>query len=189
MKLTLLPLLLLLAMLGGSGCSSVTTTHPLSSDHKSIDREKFEGVWQMDESVVHVKFSPNGIAQIAGLKWDKDEFRMGKAKAIVTEGKKHNFLSVQFQEDTGEWASGYYFLAYKFTDQGDLILWLPVPEVFEASVETKQLQGTIEEGEYSKNVTITNEPGALLEIINDPDNLQAFDYTEPMVLKKISGDS
>jgi len=187
MKRNGLALLIVLALLVGSGCSSVITTHPLSPNPEPIDKEKFEGVWLLDDGTAHVKFSSNGIAQVAGLEWKKDKFRVNRCEAIVTQGKKHNFLSVRYLEGDGEW-EGYYFLPYKFTDHGDLILWPPVPDVFEEMVESGKLQGMVEKSEYSISITITNAPGALLNIINDPDNLELFNYREPVVLRRIAAD-
>ena len=138
MKINFIPFLLLLALLAGSGCSGVSTTRPLPIDHKSDDREKFEGIWKMgDIGLFHVKFSKNGIAQIALLEWKEEEFRMVKGEGTLTEGQKHNFLSIRGKEDDAE---GYSFVAYKFIDQGDLVLWLPVPEEFETIIATGQLQ-------------------------------------------------
>jgi hypothetical protein len=179
--------LLLLTLLLGSGCSSVTTTHPLSRDQHAVDVEKFEGIWLMENGSIHVKFTDNGVAKLAGLDWKENAFRVIRGEAIVTEGKKHNFLSVRYQEREGEW-EGYFFLPYKFTDQGDLILWPPVPKEFERMVESKKLLGIVRKGEYSTSITITNAPGALLDVINDPDSLKLFEYRKPMVLKKIAED-
>ncbi|MFH1038637.1 MAG: hypothetical protein V1789_08240 [PVC group bacterium] len=181
-------LLSISAMLLTSGCSSVTTKHPLSNNPKPIDQEKFEGVWLVDDTVVHVQFGSNGIAQIAGLEWENNQFHIVQGEMIVTEGDKHNFLSVRFQED-GKWMDDYLFLAYKFSEQGDLILWLPNEDVFEEAIEKKQLDGVIKQQQYSTDITITTAPEKLLEFIIDPDNLKLFEYREPMILRKVAGDT
>jgi hypothetical protein len=185
MKLNLSLPLLLIALLVASGCSSVTTTHPLSSNPKPIDQEEFEGAWLADDQTFHVKFSSNGVAKIAGVEWKSNQFHIVHGEMIVTEGDEHNFLSVRFQED-GEWMEDYFFLPYTFTEQDDLILWAPDTDVFEELIEKKQLQGIIKKGKYSTNITITNAPAGLLEIINDPENLKLFEYREPTILRKIT---
>lgn len=178
-------LLLVAAMLVAPGCSSVKTTQPLSSNPEPIDQDKFEGVWLLDDSVVHVQFSSNGVAKIAGLEWEDDRFQINRAEAIVTKGNKHNFISLRCQEDDGKW-DGYYFLPYKFTHQGDLVLWPPVPGAFEGMIEKKKLQGIVKKDEYTTAITITNAPARLLEVIDDPDNLNLFNYREPTILKKVA---
>ena len=185
MKLSLSLPLFLIALLVASGCSSVTTLHPLSSNTEPIDQEKFEGVWLVDDGTIHVKFASNGVARIAGLEWKDGQFHVNQGEAIVTQGKQHNFLSVRYKESDGRW-EGYYFLSYKFTDQGDLILWPPVPEVFAKMVKRKELQGIVKKGKYTTSVSVTNAPGGLFDIINNPENLELFDYREPLVLKKIA---
>jgi hypothetical protein len=187
MKLNGFPLLLLLVLLIGPGCSSVTSTHPLSIDPTPIDKEKFEGIWIMENGTIHVKFTDNGLARLAALDWEENEFRVIQGEAIVTQGKAHNFLSIRYQENP-EKREGYFFLPYKFTDQDDLVLWPPVPGVFEKMIENKKLKGIAKKGKYSTSITITNEAGALLNIINDPDNLGLFDYRNLIVLRKIATD-
>ena len=188
MKQFSIMLLSLSTLLLASGCSSVTTRLPLSSAPKPIDQEKFEGAWLVGDTVVHVKFDRNGVAQIAGVDWKDNQFQIVHAEMIVTEGDKHNFLSFRVQED-GKWMDGYLLAAYKFSEQGDLILWLPNSDVFEEAIEKKQLNGEVKTQQYSTDITITDPPEKLLGFINDPDNLKIFDYREPMVLRKVAGEN
>ena len=167
-------------------CSSVTIRYPISNSPEPIDQEKFEGIWLVDDDeVIHVKFAGNGIARIAGLEWENNQFTMMRGEMIISAGDEHNFLSVRFQEDD-KWMNDYYFLIYKFTEKGDLVLWLPNVDAFEEAIRKKQLQGIIEKEQYSTNITITNASEKLLEFINDPDNLMLFEYREPIVLYKIT---
>ena len=186
MKQFLFVLLSIFAMLLTLGCSSVTTRHPLSNNPEAIDHEKFEGVWLVDDDeVLHVKFTGNGIARIAGFEWESDQFNITHVEMIVTEGDEHNFLSVRFQEE-GKWMDDYYFLACKFTEKGDLVLWLPNVDAFEEAIGKKKLSGIINEDQYSTNITITDVPEKLFEYINGPDNLNLFDYKEPIIIYKIT---
>ena len=179
-------LLSISAMVLTAGCSSVRIKQPLSGVPKPIDREAFEGAWLTGDTVLHVKFDKNSVAQIAGVDWKDDQFHITRAEMIVTEGDKHNFLSVRAQED-GKWMDGYLLAAYKFSEQGDLILWAPRVDTFEEAIEKKQLNGEVKEQQYSTNITITDPPEKLLEFINDPDDLKIFDYREPMILHKVPG--
>lgn len=168
------------------GCTSVSITQPLSKEPKAIDREKFEGVWLMDNEPFHVRFGTDGIARIAGMEWKDNQFHVARAEMVVTKGVKHNFLSIRTQED-GKWTDGYGFVQYKFTDQGDLVIWIPNGGVFKEAVENKQLDGEIKKVQHSTEITITSDREKLLEFINDPDNLKLFEYRDPLILRKLTG--
>lgn len=186
MRVIVIAILLGSIMLFASGCSSVTTRHPLSGNPEAIEKEEFEGTWIADDNVFHVKFAGNGVAQIAGVEWESDQFHIVHGEMIVTKGNEHNFISVRFEEN-GKWMDDYAFLSYKFTDQGDLVLWVPDIDVFEEMVEKNLLQGVVRKGQYSTNITITDTSAKILEIINNPDNLKIFRYREPVFLRKLAG--
>lgn len=179
-------LLLVMAMLLATSCSSVSTSFPLSDDPKPIDQKEFEGAWLVDEEVFHVRFDSNGVAQTAVVEWKSNEFHIVRGEMTVAEGEENNFLSIRFQED-GKWTNNYFFLSYTFTEDHDLILWAPDVEAFEELLEKKELQGIVEKDQYSTSITITNEPALFLKCINDPDNLKLFQYRDPLILKKLSG--
>ncbi len=178
-------LLLGVAVMVSSGCSSVTTQFPLPRNPKPIDQGEFEGAWLADDKVLHVQFASNDVANIATLEWESNQFHIVHGEMIVTKGEENNFLSVRFQKE-GVWMDAYYFLSYKLTDQGNLILWLPDPDSFEEMVDEKRLQGIIKKGKYSTNIVITNTPAELLKIINDSHNSELFEYKEPIVLKRLT---
>lgn len=183
-------LLLLLTLVG---CSSVKITTPLPSGPELVDEEQLEGTWSIEDATIHVEFTANpvhtleesfnfnGIANIAWVEWDstEQEFKMKRAKAIPTRGKEHNFLSVRYQESDEKW-EGYYFVMYRITDDGDMILWLPIPEAFEELIKSKALNGV----ESGSETTITSASASLLEIIDVRDNQSFFNYTQPLILKK-----
>ena len=177
---------LMSAMLLAAGCSSVSSIHPLSAASAIVDREKFEGVWLIDKSAYTATVASNGVIRAASVEWKGEAFRLVELEALPAEGKSRKYLSIRIQEE-GQWTNKYYFVEYKFTDQGDLILWSPDVEVFEGAVTNHLLQGVLQKGQYSSDVTITNAPGALLEFIDQPRDQRLFNYTEPVILRKISG--
>lgn len=186
MKQFLLVLLSIFIIAFTPGCSSVTIRYPISNSPDPIDEEKFEGIWLVDDDeVIHVKFDSNGIARIAGLEWENNQFIMVHGEMIVSAGGEHNFMSVRFKEN-GKWMKDYYFLIYKFTDKGDLVLWLPDVDAFEEAIMKKQLHGIIEKDEYSTNIIITNTSEELLNFISDTSGQKLFEYREPIVLYKIT---
>jgi hypothetical protein len=174
--------LAMLVVILGAGCSSVTTVNPLSLETKPLDKDKFEGTWLLGKESVSVRFASNGVARIAGVRWENDQFRLEQREMIITEGEEYNFLSIRFEED-GKWTNQFFFLQYHFTEEGDLLLWLPNSKVFEEAIKTNRLQGV----KHNSGVIITNTPGELLKFINNSDNLQLFEYREPIVVKKVAG--
>ena len=186
MKQFLLVLLSIFIIVLTLSCSSVTIRYPISNSPEPIDQKKFEGIWLVDDDeVVHVKFDSNGIARIAGLEWENNQFTMMHGEMIVSAGDEYNFLSVRFQED-GKWMNNYYFLVYKFTEKGDLILWLPNVDAFEEAIMKKELQGIVMKEQYSTSITITSTSEELLNFISDTSNQKLFEYREPIVLYKIT---
>lgn len=172
-----------------AGCSAVTTPHPLSTQPKPVDKDRFEGTWQGGEGTVSVRFASNGVARLAGTEWNDEQFRLVQGEMIVAEGKKDNFISVRFEEN-GTWTNRYFFFQYKFTGNGDLVLWSPNIDEFEAAIKSNVLQGVVTTKMVMKknttSVSVTNSPGELLDFMNDPGRRNLFNYREPLVLRKIA---
>jgi len=176
--------LLALALLYSAGCSSVMIEEPLPGNPEPFDQRSFEGTWLFDGNVVELKFGSNGTAKIAGLEWKDDQFQLWQQELIVTKGTRHNFLSLRAEEN-GELMEDYFFAAYTFSDNGDLIVWIPEEDAFEKLVSEDVLEGSVTKGKSSKNILITSPPAKLLEILNDRKNRELFDYTEPIVFRKL----
>ena len=169
-----------------AGCDTVTMWQPLSAAPQPIDREQFEGAWRVGGSgIFHIRFGEDGVGRIAAVDWENGEFSIRHGQMIVTEGQAHNFLSVRFQEDD-EWQA-YHLAQYRFTEQGDLILWLPNIKTFEKAVEDNALRGMVEMRRHSTHVVLTGDPAVTLLFIDDPENLTLFDYRNPIVVKKLAG--
>jgi hypothetical protein len=165
------------------GCSSVTIEQPLSEHPTPLDKDKFEGTWLIEKLILDIRFASNGVARIATTDWKDDRFRLVQGEMIVTEGRKDNFISVRFEED-GAWTNQYFLLQYTFTDNGDLVLWLPNMDEFEDAIRTNTLQGVIEK-QYSTSISVTNPPAGLLDFMNDPQRQNLFELREPIVLRRI----
>lgn len=168
-------------------CSPVTTTHPLTTKPKAIDREKFEGSWLIDDEghTLQVKFDDEGIAQIAALEWKNNHFELETMEMTIAEGGEHNFMSLRAKED-GQWMKNYFFAQYKFTEQGDLVAWLPDSKAFENAIKEKLIHGKIKPGKYSTDINVSSDASTLLKLINSSKNPELFDYQNPIVLRKIA---
>ena len=83
------------------------------------------------------------------------------------------------------WDDRYYFAQYRFTEPGDLVLWLPDTKAFGDAVAKGKLEGVVEKGKHTQSVMISSKPEKVLAFLNDPVNGALFDEKEPMVLKRL----
>lgn len=178
----LLSVLLLLPAL--AGCSSVTVRQPLPLMADAAELADFEGDWVSEGQVLHLRFGADGIGRLAGLEWRDDRFIVNEGELVVSRGAERSFLSVRLTEN-GSWLEGYYFVQYRFTGQGDLVLWLPDAAAFADAVAKGKLAGTVEKGSNAGSVAIASPPEKLLAFLTDPANGSLFDYREPMIVKKL----
>lgn len=171
------------AMLLLCSCDTVTTSRPLTTTPKAIDKEKFEGTWIVNGGAIHVNFTDDGIAHTAWLEWKKDQFEMTRGELFMLEDEDDHFFSARFQEN-GKWEDKYFLAQYMFTDEGDLVIWMPKADIFAEAIKKNLLQGTVKKDKYSSNISITSDSKALLKFIKTSGNLKAFEYKEPIILKK-----
>lgn len=169
-----------------SACSTVRISAPLPVTPLPADRLKFEGAWQSNDEIIFVRFGSNGVVRLAGIDWKNDDFVVEKGEFTITECKNDsNLLSVRFQEN-GVWTEGYFFVRYRFDDQGNLILWRPIPEVFRDLVAGGTLKGTVKKGDYSLDVLLTDGGDSILAYLNSGERMKLFDYQEPLVMRRVT---
>jgi hypothetical protein len=172
-------------MLLAFGCSSVTTVQPLPWKIEPADQDKFEGTWLLGGGALQIRFAETGVARFAGLDWEDGQFQLERGEMTICHGEELDFLSVRTEEG-GAWMDRYYLVQYRFTDEGDLVLWLPNPEAFAEAIAHGRLEGTVEGGDCCPDATITSQPDTLLELIDDADDRELFDYREPMILRRVT---
>lgn len=177
-----LSILFLLAVL--AGCSSVTVKQPLPSMADAAELAAFEGEWVSEGQILYVRFGADGIGRFAGVDWKEDRFSLDEGEIIVSKGAEKGYLSVRLMEN-GKWLDNYYIAQYRFTGQGDLILWLPDIVAFADAVGKGKLDGVVEKGSHTGSVALTSTPEKLMAFLNDPANGALFDYREPMIIKKL----
>jgi hypothetical protein len=173
-----------------AGCTMVEIQHPLSAQPEPVDKDKFEGTWLLENSAIEIRFACNGVAKLAMVGWEDDQFRLVHGEMIVTEGKHDNFISFR-GEEAGEWMTNYILLKYKFTEDGYLLLWWSSQEAFAAAIENNLLSGVVKRSlflgrETIDSVTLASPPDELLKFIDDPERRDLFDYRDPDILRKIA---
>jgi hypothetical protein len=173
-----------LIALGVAGCSSVTLTQPLPGNAEAARRTPFEGDWISGDQVVHVRFDSTGTGRFAGVDWKRERFQLDQGEFIISRGARRDILSARIQED-GRWEPRYFFARYRFTSQGDLVLWFPRVDAFRKAIEQGHLVGTAEAGRYTISVTITSPPEVVLRYLDDPAHEGLFDLEDPLILKRL----
>jgi hypothetical protein len=166
------------------GCSSVTVKQPLPRKASPSELAAFEGEWVSEGQIVFMRFDDGGMGHFAGVDWKEGKFRLDEGEFTVSKGAEKGFLSARVMEN-GKWSEGYYVAQYRFTDEGDLILWLPDVGAFADVVDKGKLDGVVEKGTQSRSVVITSPPEKVLAFLNDPVNGTLFDYREPMIIKRL----
>ena len=167
-----------------TGCASVTLLQPLPATADATERARLEGEWIAEDQIIHVRFGSNGMGQIAGVDWKDGQFRLETGEITACRGARQRFLSVRVKTDQ-EWEPHYYFAQYDFTPEGDLLLRLPDPVLFDAAVQTGRLEGTVEKTDYFHTVEISSAPEVLVAFLNDPESGELFDFKDPMILKRL----
>jgi hypothetical protein len=174
--------LLLLLLLGG--CSYVAILQPLPQAGDPAAQALLEGEWLSGDMVVSLRFASNGIGTIAGLDWKDDHFRIEEGELIASNAGEKNYFSARFRNNE-KWEDRYYFVRYRLTAQGDLLLWPPVVSTFEQAVKAGSLAGTVEKGAWGTRVIVTSDPEKLLKYLSEQGTGGLFDYEDPTVLKRI----
>lgn len=131
-----------------------------------------------------MRFSESGTAKFASVDWKDDDFHLVRGEMIVTHGVNRRFLSLRIEED-GKWMDSYLLLQYRFTDDGDLLVWEPDFKAFEDAINKGALQGAIRKEKYSETIAITSDPQVLLNFIDAREEKALFEYQEPNLFKRV----
>lgn len=166
------------------GCASVTMRQSLPEKVDAPEKALFEGEWVSEGQIIYIRFGEGGHGRFAGVDWKEGRFQLDEGEMIVTKGEGRSFLSVRIEEN-GVWDERYYFARYRFTESGDLELWLPDTKAFAEAIEKGTLEGVVEKGKHTQSVTISSKPEKVLSFLNDPAHDALFDSKEPMILKRL----
>lgn len=163
-----------------AGCSRVLIKEPFPETVLTEEeRENLQGAWRVEDSVMNIAFTSNGIPWYAAVQWIDDDFKLEKERLYFS---KHNdMLYICMPNDPGK-TNGFYFAEYK-QEKGKALLWMPNGEFFEKLVEQGILTGSIEKDKYSSSIKLDTPAVAILELIAT--NPAAFNYKNPVVLEKL----
>ncbi len=161
-----------------AGCTAVVMKEPFPETKLTEkEQEQIEGVWQLDESVLNIAFTTNGIPWMAWTEWEDEDFQLTKCRLHFT---KHNdTLYACMPVEPGE-TNQYHFLEFT-VDDGNALVWSSNVEVFEKWIEVGTLAGAEEDEDGL--IVLKSSAKEILELIST--NSAAFNYKEPTLLRKL----
>ncbi|RKX38360.1 MAG: hypothetical protein DRP64_15815 [Verrucomicrobia bacterium] len=162
------------------GCSSVTMKEPFpGSQLTEKEQNQLTGTWQLDESVVHVAFTSNGVPWLAAVEWQDNDFVLNKSRLYFT---KHNDALYVCMPTESDETSEYLFAEIKPAGKG-INAWGPDAAYFGKLVESGTLKGSVERDEHSTSVKLETPAVEILELIAT--NHAAIDYKTPLLFRKL----
>ncbi len=174
----LLPVIFCMVIL--AGCSSVTMNEPFPESQLTPEEQKeLTGIWRMEEMVMNVAFTSNGVPWMAGIDWQDEDFVLDKFRLYIT--KRDDTLYACMPTDPGV-TNTYLFAEIKPTDDG-IIVWGPDADYFATLVDNGTLKGSVKRGEHSVEVTLETPAAKILELIST--NHAAIDYKNPLYYQKL----
>lgn len=183
----MLAALALVALL--SGCSAATTRPLPATPLSDAERARFEGVWAADDpdGVVSVRVGCDGVGHLAWTEWRDGRFHLEEKQVTFAQGRrgweKPRFLSLRVQSGDGK-ETRYLLLRYQFSGDNTLLVWSAQPRPFAEAIRSGRLQG--QSGEHDN--LITSPPEAVLDFIDDPDDVRLFDYRKPLILRRLAAE-
>lgn len=167
-----------------SACSSVRLTQPFPRAGGPPEKAKLEGVWQLDRTVVFLKFRDDGTGDLNIPAWKDGTFHVDHGELIAVPGKTQNYLCLRMDSD-GQETPGYAFAAFK-VDDDTLVAWAPDAGEVDAAIVNKRLEGTSERKDNSRRIVISTAPDKVLDLLEGEGGAKLLDYKNPLVLRKIA---
>ena len=178
------PLLLLTAALLLTGCSSVTTSHPIGEPIGPDSKLDLTGVWQLGDNAIYVMQLDDGKLRGALPKWKDDTFQLEKHELLLTEHEGAHYLhGIQPNDDEGRTR---YTFSRLIAQGEDTLVLLPVNVAhFERAVASGDLAGAVDEGEHATTVHLSVSADAINAYITPDRAAEQFKLDNPLVLKRI----
>jgi len=144
------------------------------------EQSQLTGTWRLDETVMQVAFTSNGVAWLAGIEWEDEDFRIEKFRLHFTKHGGALYVSMPVEADRKE--SGYLFAEIK-QDGNQAFVWGSDVDFFVELVKNGTLKGYVEENKHSKSITLESSSAEILELVST--NRAAFDYKNPLLFQKL----
>jgi hypothetical protein len=177
-----------LLMLGG--CDMVVSIQPMGGplSQKQLDQaETLTGVWaNEDDALMYVKHVGDGEFRLAWLSWAEGGFKLEQETAELGVLDARVFVvNLERPDQAKAGPRDYWFLLLKRVGESVLILLPPHGDTFAAAVESGDLPGEIERGEYDKTIRLTGEKETTDAYVRDNRNRGLFMIDAPTVLRRV----
>lgn len=164
-----------------AGCSSVQTEHPVSAHPEALDKDRLEGLWLLEDEVVHLRFGADNVGRLAAIDWDGREFRVRRFEFIVAMAGEGRYLSLR-----DEGADHYDLFAYEFAENGDIVVRSEPTDTFVGAVEAGRLRGEVRKEGDNTEVVLASPSDSLAAFLGSAPPGDHFGGTG-LVLKRLPG--
>lgn len=180
-----LGLMVAVAALAVTACSSVKLKAPFPPPAEPADKARLEGAWQVGDAVVYLNFRTNGVAEFHVPGWENGRFQVTHGELVTATGDGQGYFCARVT--TGDEASDVYDLAaFRLVDDDQLVFWWPKPDSFKQAVASGTLEGGETAVNHGKHIILSSPPEKLLRFLTDPANKDLFQYTSPIVARKVA---
>lgn len=197
MKIKLVCLsLLVLSMF--PGCKSVVSDHLIGEPLGAEEAKAYEGVWRINDGVMHIKHVEGGDLIAAGVEWKDDHFEVNELHTTVTVlGDMRIAQIVSEEEEEGELDLGPaepgeeakkqrpWVLVGMVNASGDdsLVIYGPNFDRFEQALRSGELAGEVDE--EGNTMHIQGDKAALDAFISGEPLTELFRVQNPQVMTRI----
>ena len=182
MKTLFLPLLLLL-VLGVTGCKEVTVDKPFGEKPAAITAEDWDGTWVTGNGALTLKVSdgPKGLLRAAWVETKDGDFELATRDLFVRTVNRSLFVTMADRDEDGKTN---FVWARAIMKPDELQLWAPVFDEIKRLAEQGKLPATIS----SNRIALRNLNTEHLNRIERSTDAQLFDVEHPLKLRRLKND-
>jgi hypothetical protein len=172
------------AVVISAGCSEVSTPYPVGIPVTQEQAEAFNGTWQHEEGLFHLRHAGDGRMILAQLEWDADEGRFELMQDTLVLGRIGQAIVLNFPKDDNP--GRYEFVLVQLAEENHLLVWLATVQAYADAVGAGKIEGTIEpiSGKAS-DVRITTEKAAFDAFLAEQPWCAMFDLEKPIVFRRV----
>ena len=168
------------AVVMSAGCSEVSTPYPVGTPVTQEQAEAFNGTWQHEEGLSHLRHAGDGKMVLAHLEWDADDGRFELTQDTLVLGRIGQATVLNFPKDDD--SSRYYFVLVQLDEGAHLLAWEAAVQAFADAVGAGKIEGIFEN---ANDVRITTEKVAFDAFLAEQPLHAMFDLETPMVFRRV----
>ncbi len=172
----------LLLLVASSACDIVTLERPLGtppSEDLSLD---VDGVWQVGDGVLHVKYLGNGQLSVAWVGWEDGRFELKQTAGFLSTLDGVPYVGLFLEPESPEEEAGFLFGRYARIDEESAVLFVPRFRTFAEAVESGKLSGR---GKMDQ-VHLDGDLGRIEDFVRAAPASDLFVLEEPQLLRRVT---